>query len=94
VQCGNGKIKWAFARHVGTLQPVETFFGPQPWRRRLRRHETRGARAAMQNTNLWLAVDRLRAVAAQDPDSARELAELIELIHELDGAHAEPVSAG
>ena len=48
----------------------------------------------MQNTNLWLAVDRLRAVAAQDPDSARELAELIELIHQLDGAHAEPVSAG
>ena len=41
----------------------------------------------MQNMNLWLAVDRLRAVAGEDPESARELADLIELIRELDGTH-------
>ena len=34
----------------------------------------------MQNMNLWLAVDRLRAVADADPESARELADLIALI--------------
>lgn len=41
----------------------------------------------MQNMNLWLAVDRLRAVADADPESARELADLIALIQELDGTH-------
>lgn len=41
----------------------------------------------MQNVNLWLAVDRLRAVAGQDPESARELSDLIELIRQLDGTH-------
>jgi hypothetical protein len=94
VQCGNGKIEWAFGRRVGILLPIETRSGARLQRRRSRRHQTWGARAVMQNTNLWLAVDRLRAVAAQDPESARDLAELIELIHQLDGAHAEPVSAG
>jgi len=47
----------------------------------------KGAPAAMQNMNLWLAVDRLRAVADADPESARELADLIALIQELDGTH-------
>ena len=41
----------------------------------------------MQNMNLRLAVDRLRAVAGEDPESARELADLIELIQQLDGKH-------
>jgi hypothetical protein len=48
----------------------------------------------MQNVNLRLALDRLRAVADGDPESARELAALIELIQQLDGAQGEPVSAG
>jgi hypothetical protein len=46
----------------------------------------------MQNVNLWLAVDRLRAVADADPESARELADLIELIQELDGTHDSPAA--
>lgn len=51
------------------------------------RAKRKGARAAMQNLNLWLAVDRLRAVAGEDPESARELSELIDLIRALDGTH-------
>jgi predicted dinucleotide-binding enzyme len=47
----------------------------------------------MQNVNLWLAVDRLRAVAGDDPETARELSELIELIRALDGTHAGSVPA-
>ena len=44
----------------------------------------------MQNVNLWIAIDRLRSVAGEDPESARELAELIELLRTLDGAHVSP----
>jgi hypothetical protein len=48
----------------------------------------------MQNMNLWLAVDRLRAVAGEDPESARELADLIELIQQLDGTHESAATTG
>jgi hypothetical protein len=48
----------------------------------------------MQNMNLWLAVDRLRAVAGEDPESARELAHLIDLIRQLDGAHDSAAANG
>ena len=44
----------------------------------------------MQNVNLRLAIDRLRSVAGEDPESARELSELIELLRTLDGAHGGP----
>ncbi|WP_156092792.1 hypothetical protein [Rhodovibrio salinarum] len=46
----------------------------------------------MQNINLWLAVDRLRTAAEEDPESARELRELIALIETLDGAHGTPAT--